>query len=348
MFSVSDLRQSGRNICLKDALYLGWSGSFIEFLTDTRLLSLLLCSDASATEEDHLPRIAVYVDDLTTPAHIITLRVPEIRIVLPVSDGHVLRTVRIMRLTESAFGLAGIRDLQLDPGAHIQPTSPKSHRIEFIGDSITCGYGIEAFSPATFTTLTENPVSAYAVLTANALNADYSLVAWSGIGVVSSWVEASVQEPNQSLLMSRLYPYHCLRFAENLRLEHEPHDFVSDPVDLVVINLGTNDSSWTRGIPERVERFASAYYEFLELVHAFRPNTPVLCILGTMGQDLCNVMEETVHHFRSSHPNAEIHSLRMPVQQPEHGLGADGHPTPQTHRIAADRLIACIRSLRLW
>ncbi len=348
MLSVSDFRQSGRNTCLNNTLYLGWSGSFIEFLTDTRLLSLLLCSDTSAPEEDLLPRVAVYVDDLTTPVRIITLRFPEIRIALPVSDGQVLRTVRIMRLTESAFGLAGIRDLQLDPGAHIQPTPSKPHRIEFIGDSITCGYGIEAFSPATFTTLTENPVSAYAVLTANALNADYSLVAWSGIGVVSSWVEASVQEPNQNLLMSRLYPYHCLRLAENLHMDPEPHDFVSDPVDLAVINLGTNDSSWTRGIPERVNCFASAYYDFLEMVHTFRPNTPVLCILGTMGQDLYDVMEKTVSHFHSSHPKADIYSLRMPVQQPEHGLGADGHPTPQTHRIAADRLIACIQSLHLW
>ena len=348
MLSVSDYRQSGRNILVDDTLYLGWSGSFIEFRTESRTCSMDLLTDPSIPSEIELARIAIYVDNLTEPVRIVTLRTPYVHITVPVSDGFHEKTVRIMRLTEAAFGLSGIRNLQIDEGASVHPTSPKKHHIEFIGDSITCGYGIEALSPATFTTGTENPVSAYAILTADALDADFSLVAWSGIRLISSWVEASVEKPNQLLLMSRLYPYHQLRLSERLKIPAAPHDFASDPADLVVINLGTNDASWTRGISERESLFAASYASFLGQVHASRPKTPILSVLGTMEQSLCATVEHEVRSFQKQHPDVPVHFLQLPLQKPEDGLGADGHPTPATQRKAADHLITCIQQLQLW
>ena len=348
MLSASDVRLSGRNVQLVDTLYLGWSGSFVEFETDSRSVSMDLCTDETPLEEIYLARVAVYVEDLQEPVRILTLRTPCVHVCIPVSDGSQMKTVRILRLTEAAFGLSGIRHLDVEDGARVRPTQPKARRIEFIGDSITCGYGIESRSPATFTTATENPTSAYAMLTARALDADCSLVAWSGIGLISSWVDASTEEPNQALLMSRLYPYHHLRLSERLNTPADLHVFAEDPADLVVINIGTNDSSWTRGKPEREALFGEAYLHFLEQVHAVRPSSPILSILGTMGQSLCDTVEEQVRLFQSAHPEAWVRFLRMPMQRAEDGLGADGHPTPATQRIAADHLIAGIQELRPW
>ena len=124
--------------------------------------------------------------------------------------------------------------------------------------------------------------------------------------------------------------------------------FAEDPADLVVINIGTNDSSWTRGKPEREALFGEAYLHFLEQVHTVRPSSPILSILGTMGQSLCDTVEEQVRLFQSAHPEAWVRFLRMPMQRAEDGLGADGHPTPATQRIAADHLIAGIQELRPW
>lgn len=307
-----------------------------------------LCTDAVLPVETELARIAIYVDDLTEPVRIVILRTPCVHITVPISDGTQMKTVRIMRWTEAAFALSGIRNLQTEPGSRVQSTKPKAHHIEFIGDSITCGYGVEAESPATFSTATENPALAYAILTANALNADFSLVAWSGIGLISSWVDATIEEPNQTLLMSKLYPYHQLRLSERLGVRAEFHDFASDPADLVIINLGTNDTSWTRGIPEREALFASAYTAFLDQVHLARPETPILAVLGTMAQSLCDIIKHEISVFQALHPNTPAHFLQLPLQKPEDGLGADGHPTPATQRIAANHLIAAIEDLHLW
>lgn len=49
--------------------------------------------------------------------------------------------------------------------------------MEFIGDSITCGYGVDdPDKEHHFKTATEDVTKAYAYKTALALNADYSMV----------------------------------------------------------------------------------------------------------------------------------------------------------------------------
>ena len=57
--------------------------------------------------------------------------------------------------------------------------------IEFIGDSITCGYGIEAKAGGElFDTGTENFEKTYAYLSSKELNFDYSVVCYSGCGLI--------------------------------------------------------------------------------------------------------------------------------------------------------------------
>ena len=60
--------------------------------------------------------------------------------------------------------------------------------IEFIGDSITCGYGIDTACEAnTFSTTNENVNKAFSYLTAAALGADASFVSYSGHGLISGY-----------------------------------------------------------------------------------------------------------------------------------------------------------------
>ena len=59
-----------------------------------------------------------------------------------------------------------------------------SMKIEFIGNCITCGYGIEDSIPSNdFSYNTENHTLTYAHLAGRALNADVNIVARSGIGI---------------------------------------------------------------------------------------------------------------------------------------------------------------------
>ena len=70
------------------------------------------------------------------------------------------------------------------------PLPEKELKLEFIGESITCGYGIDDEDENHhFQTATEDATRAYAYKTAMALDADYSLVSYSGHGIISGYTE---------------------------------------------------------------------------------------------------------------------------------------------------------------
>ena len=72
---------------------------------------------------------------------------------------------------------------------NLLPSSPKPElKVEFIGNSITCGYGIEDDNPNNgFSYDTENHTMTYAHKVARALNADVNIVARSGIGIYRNY-----------------------------------------------------------------------------------------------------------------------------------------------------------------
>lgn len=60
--------------------------------------------------------------------------------------------------------------------------------LNFIGNSITCGYGVESENPKDpFTYDTENHFYTYAARTARALKAQHLVVARSGIGIYRNY-----------------------------------------------------------------------------------------------------------------------------------------------------------------
>ncbi|MDR3625611.1 MAG: hypothetical protein P4L45_02195, partial [Ignavibacteriaceae bacterium] len=90
-------------------------------------------------------------------------------------------SVTITKRSESLFGKGEFDGFILDKGKNLLPPEHRpERRIEFIGNSITCGYGVEGENGnCTFSLETENASMSYAGMTARALNADYSLVAYS-------------------------------------------------------------------------------------------------------------------------------------------------------------------------
>lgn len=168
-----------------------------------------------------------------------------------------LRTMVVCLVKESEvqYASSGILAFYTDEEAEIRPTDKKDRKIEFIGDSITCGYGVLGGPKAPFSTETESADDAFAVQCARALDADYQLVSFSGIGVISRYIEPEENEPLTDVLMPALYPHTDAVLAKRYGWRPESWDFSSFCPQVVVINLGTNDDSYTRGIREREERF---------------------------------------------------------------------------------------------
>src|SRR5262249_40180698 len=92
--------------------------------------------------------------------------------------------VRVVRNTEAHIGEAQFLGFDFGADGELLAPPPIQRRIEVIGDSITCGYGVEgADGTCHWTADTENAYLAYGSIAARALDAQATLVAYSAIGV---------------------------------------------------------------------------------------------------------------------------------------------------------------------
>ena len=252
--------------------------------------------------------------------------------------------IRLVKLSENAFSKVGLSALLAD--GEITPTKPLlERRIEFIGDSITCAFGIEGKSASEgFATATENPLINYASLTAEELGAEYNLTSWTSIGVYSNSVKDDRAEPDNGWTMPVIYDYTDKGTDGNLGNEPEKWDHSRFAPQLIVVNLGTNDNDFTRGIPERTAAFEECYREFIAHIREKNPQAHIICALGAMGQELCPQIENAVKALGDE----KITSLRFDVQLEEDGNGCEMHPNAVTHRKMADKLIAEIKRLGVF
>lgn len=340
------VRPVGRTLFIDNIRYLGWSCSGIELVYTGAELSAEIWTDWLVDEPwkaGWQPYIGVFTDGDNVPRKI-GIEQGTNRYTLFKSE--TVRTVklRIVKLSENAFGKLGISGLFGDGEASpTEQSSGKSGKIEFIGDSITCGFGIEGKSAGEgFRTETENPCITYAALTAEALGKEYELVSWSGIGVYSCSCPDDAESPNDEWLMPMIYPYTDMGAEGSLGLtERTPWDFSSSVPDIIVVNLGTNDYIFTKEIPERKENFRRAYGDFLRLLREKNPSVPVLCTLGMMGGELYPEIEAAVKDTG----DGNIFTLRLTEQRPEDGIGCEGHPNAVTHRKAAAELTEKIKQI---
>ena len=246
-----------------------------------------------------------------------------------------------------SFEKVGIKQIIID-GQYIKPTENKSRSIEFIGDSMTCGYGNEGiWNIDTFNTAKENPFEAYAAKTAWHFNADFNCISWSGTGVISSYTE--VDTKNIDWLMPMLYKYTDAGLDQSLgNTEYEIWDNNLFKPHIIVINLGTNDFSYTKDLKDRINEFIHGYYKLLKQVRHCNPNAEIICSLGAMGQELCSAVEETAAIFENENNDSKIHTIRFDVQIESDGIGIDWHPSLKTHDKMAKQLISKIQSVMGW
>lgn len=111
----------------------------------------------------------------------------------------------------------------------------------------------------------------------------------------------------------------------------------SAPNDVVVINLGTNDSSYIKGDTERSETYAEQYAEFLKTVRSCNPDAYIICTLGTMGgEELYPYIQKAIEQFQSETGDERITSYLSTVQDfNADGVGSDWHPSAKTQQKSA-------------
>ena len=250
-------------------------------------------------------------------------------------------TLELTREIEGSFGATqffGISQATL-----LAPPASPGRLIEFVGDSITAGYGnlgnephpnYENPSPCPFSFETESAYMSYGAVAARALAADASIVAVSGWGVYRS------RTGNLNEVLPKVY-------ANALGVAAGPAwDFRTRP-QLVVINLGTNDFS--PGDPGNA--YATALGNFVDAVRARYPAAWIFCAVGTM---YSTAQHTKALSYTQSVVNArggdagKVAALDLGSQDALQGTGCDWHPSAAEDKRMADVLVPLVRQKLGW
>lgn len=333
----------GRYLAWNGVLWLSYSASGIEFdYSDCSTCTISLKGDSTASVEsaaDHQAKYAVYVNDELVETGMMDEAEKDLVLDLSETSG----TVHFAKLSESSDSSIGITGVTVD--GTISPVDEEDLAIEFIGDSITCGYGADGELGDTYRTENENALKTYAYKTAQNLDADYHMVSFSGYGILSGYTGDGNQ--NTASLMPLYYDKQGNSYGNiltGIKNGTLAWDFSLWQPDIVVINLGTNDASYCKD-DEKKQEFADAYVEFLKTVRSDNPDAKIVGVLGLMGDDLYPQVEEAFASYTEETGDENVATLKLSVQDANNGYAVDYHPVEANHQIAADELTAFLQEL---
>ena len=338
------VRKIGRTYEHSNGLVLAFSSSGIEFNVKAKYLEVTIAGDSGARgrENDSSARIVAFVNGERMLDKMISKKTETFTIFD--QKKNVEGLVQILKVSESANSLAAITSLSVNEKGKVSPSKERDFKIEFIGDSITCGYGVDdPVKEHHFKTSTEDSTKTYAFKTAQALNADWSFVSVSGWGITSGYTGNGEKNPDS--VIPRIYEKLGFSWGNTifgLNPVNVNWNFAAYQPDFVVINLGTNDASYTNKKADRVQEYTDSYVEFLKKVRQKNPKAYIISCLGMMGDDLYTAMSQAVSKYSSETGDSRISALRLNPQQMSDTICADWHPSEKTHEKASKQLVDAI------
>jgi lysophospholipase L1-like esterase len=247
--------------------------------------------------------------------------------------------VRLVKRTESPWAAGKFGGfVAANGGAILAKPSARTRQIEFIGDSLTAGYGNlsttrDCSANGGVTRNTNTDVS-FGALTARTLNADYQVNAFSGRGMVRNY---NGGEPGTS------YRTYYDRALLNVDGDVWQNPGTWKP-QVIVVGLGTNDFSTALKPGEQwptpeslVAAYKSAYHGFLDKLRTRYGSGPTIVVsvqdasgafadaVRQVAQDRNNQGDARVRYWNYSDPALDL-------------LGCDWHFSARDHRLIAGKL----------
>ncbi len=250
--------------------------------------------------------------------------------------------VRVFKATEAANGKVLFDGSKI---TNLVPFSVKpKKKIEFVGNSITCGMGNDLSIPCHSTDFwfdQHNAYWAYGPILARKLDADFLLSSVSGYGMYRNWNDEHESEPN----LPDVY--------ENLNLDKDTSKVFNTDFqpDLVSICLGTNDLSDGDGQKERLpfnkEKYIGNYIKFIKTIYRRYPNTRVVLLNSPMVSGEKNdVFMACLRKIREAFETDTTHKpITIFEYEPMTPKGCDYHPDIEDHKIMAQQLESTFKKL---
>ncbi|WP_185692460.1 SGNH/GDSL hydrolase family protein [Puniceicoccus vermicola] len=251
-------------------------------------------------------------------------------------DPNEVHRISVVKRSEGARGTVKFYGFELPDGGELMRPDAPDRRILVIGDSITCGYGNEASDPKEGNTVeNENGYMSYALIAARELDADAMLICWSGRGMYRNRGKNNDQKGTLPMLFDQTLPF-------DGEIEWDHSRFVPD---VIVINLGTNDSAELNGAkpPLPKEGFVETYTEFLKRLREMAPDSVLILSIGPMQSGpVAGWLPEIAEEF----DNASV--LIYSKFQGKEDIGGHWHPSVLKDQKMAQQLVEVIEASTGW
>ena len=316
--TLQNIKLNGRCDATDKGINLNMSASAIEFNTDST--SILLEVNASSGVY-----YTIMVDGQVTQQHqpIESFGAGYVVVARGLKgDSH---NVKFIRDSEARGGLEfTVVNIQLDEGATLLAKDADKNVIEFLGDSLTSGYGNLITGAANASDLkNQSATKAYPYLLANKLDMDYRIVSMSGI----------------ALGLREGYPTFPEFYSlESYHIDKEKKYASSNPadVDVVVVNLGTNDASdglYNEKDPQSVENYGKRYADLITNI-GYSKDVKVVFVSGVCWCHTQTAAYNAAKTELKSRGYNNTYSIDIRTLQ----SGGGGHPSAEEHVEVADTL----------
>ena len=253
-----------------------------------------------------------------------------------------VHTLIVSKATEAMIGyvdFSGIVCRQLLPAE-----TTYTRRMEFIGDSITSGTGLDTEETPCNTGEWHDQHNAYLTyghLAAKALDADWLLSSVSGIGMTRTW---NREEPSMPAVYGNTF------LNTDTSAEWDAQIFIPD---LVSICLGTNDFSGGDGSYERAAldstHFVNTYIQFVKQIRSRYPQAEIFCLnspLMSTGDRtrLANYLTAVTQYMEVVEEDSRIHMFSFDRAY----FRGCGHPNAEDHVLMAEALVPIFKDVMHW
>lgn len=277
-------------------------------------------------------------------------------------------TVEIMKITEGAAGISSFKGFTVAGGNQtLLPLPAKSDKkIEFIGDSWTCGFGnlsqyasgSASMAFGNFQAENEDNYYAWGPRTARNLGAQYHVTAVSGRGLFRN--NFNNGNDGYTGTLPKMYDYTMEDLTNSTWNHNEFHP------DVVVIHLGTNDMAAEEGGQSYQlddQKFEDTYIEFVDHIFTQHPCATVLMCYGNSKSNSYPTWTQQLNRLKAVANNVEAHFANSggkidqlelpytaeswPAQSDDCGYGDAWHPSLCSHEEMSVVLTDKINSLSI-
>lgn len=358
---IDNLKVHGRTTGCLSPLTLFWTGSAIELNARGTELWIEVEIDYDICE----PWISIVINSVPVSRQMLVAGRYWICVFRGMNKD-VMKNIKVVKDVQAMNGdpecLMQIHAVKFD--GEFFPIEEKPYKFEFIGDSITSGEGAigckveDDWIPMWF-----SAIDNYCNITSVALNADYRIISQSGWGVYTSW------DNNPYFNIPKYYNKVCglLTGSKNESLgAFKENDFNSWQPDVVVVNLGTNDSGafnnteWKDEVSGRIHKqrlnedgtyntadlqvFEEAVYNFLVQIRKYNKEAHIIWAYGMLGIPMMPSIYRAVDNYIKITKDNKVTVFQLP-NTTEETVGARNHPGLLSHKKAAKELSEYIKEL---